>query len=171
MAKDDAFKRIQKKVQKQFELKEEHQSVQDPERFRFIGRFQEGLAPALKQFASTGEKDNGLYGFIDTLGNEVIPFQYHNAKTFSEGLAAVAIFEKTIPTQKEKPDDLFGALLDIFSSKPPPSNSGIQYGFIDQSGNIIIPFQFQDAKPFQNGQANVKQDGEWFLINMEGERV
>ncbi len=173
MSKDDTFKRIQKKVQKSFELKDEHQSIQNPERFRFIGTFQDGLAPALKEFSSTNALDNGLYGYIDTKGNEVIPFQYHNAKAFSEGLAAVAIFEKVISPQKEKPDDLFGALLGLFSQKSnlSPSNSGIKYGFINQTGATKIPFQFQDAKSFLNGQAEVKQNGEWFWINKEGKRV
>jgi KWG protein len=45
------------------------------------GDFSQGIAPA---------KQKGKWGFIDTKGKVVIPFQYVKADSFSEGLAAVA---------------------------------------------------------------------------------
>lgn len=50
------------------------------------GSFSEGLAPV---------KQNGKWGYIDTEGNVVIPFQYEMAYIFREGLAVVAANPQT----------------------------------------------------------------------------
>ncbi len=51
-------------------------------KFKLVGRFSEGLAPA-----STGN----LYGIIDTLGKYIIPERYEDLRSFSEGLAVFAL--------------------------------------------------------------------------------
>ncbi len=51
------------------------------------GDFLQGLAPV---------KQKGKWGFIDTKGKVVLPFQYVRANSFSEGLAAVVTVNKEL---------------------------------------------------------------------------
>lgn len=44
-------------------------------------------------------------------------------------------------------------------------------GYIDRLGNTVIPPRFQDAFPFRNGVAAVRQNGLWGAINLNGELV
>ncbi|MES2775006.1 MAG: WG repeat-containing protein [Bacteroidota bacterium] len=68
--------------------------------------FYEGRAAVMK---------NGLWGFIDAAGREVIPFEFPEAKRyrFNKGLIAV--------------------------------KKGVLYGVIDKTGKTVLPFDFQDA--------------------------
>jgi WG containing repeat len=77
---------------------------------------------------------NGLFGFINTSGEEVIQCKYIHANDFSEGLASVSIgiqeiTESTIWIKDEK------------------------YGAIDKKGQKIIPFKFREIARFKNGIA------------------
>jgi hypothetical protein len=44
-------------------------------------------------------------------------------------------------------------------------------GYVDTDFNVAIPFQFEDARPFHNGLAPVKQGGKWGFINKQGSMV
>lgn len=46
-----------------------------------------------------------------------------------------------------------------------------RWGFVDDYGKTVIGYKFEDAKSFSDGLAAVKNDGEWFYINTEGEEV
>ena len=87
---------------------------------------------------------NGLYGFIDTMGNTVIDCRYRTASGFSEGLAVV--------------------IIDFDSS-----NYG--YGFIDKQGNISIPAEFEYAQTFQEGYAIVRKYDRYGMIDKKGNEV
>lgn len=79
-------------------------------------------------------------------------------KGFSEGFAPIAIGEEK---------DIFGNLINQ------------KWGYINTQGEIIIPYQFKDAKSFSNGFATVKvpyQDKyiktyKWTFINQSGKVV
>lgn len=45
------------------------------------------------------------------------------------------------------------------------------YGYIDNKGNVIIDFIYDDAIPFYHGVAIVKKDGVEYLIDKSGNRV
>ena len=72
--------------------------------------FSEGLAAV---------KENGKWGYVDTDGSTVIPFQYDMAWPFSEGLAIVATLAQT---------EYEGQALDVY-----------RLGFVDRAGNYT-PF-------------------------------
>jgi hypothetical protein len=67
------------------------------------------------------------FGFIDTGGGVVVPFDYNDAATFHEGFAAV---KKTIDNVQ-------------------------LWGYIDTQGNPITPFKYSDARDFSEGFAAV----------------
>lgn len=46
-----------------------------------------------------------------------------------------------------------------------------KYGFIDNNGNTIIDFKFDNARNFANGLAPVKVKDKWGFINIKGEFV
>ncbi len=54
-------------------------------KYDYVGSFNNGLAKV---------KFNKKWGFIDTLGVEVVPIIYHEVTTFSDGLAKVRVNEK-----------------------------------------------------------------------------
>jgi hypothetical protein len=102
-------------------------------------KFSEGLAPY---------HENGLWGFIDTIGNIIIPAKYLNVGTFSEGLVSVA-------------------------SK---INGQIKQGFIDKNENPIIDFVFDPLyflPYFKNGIAIVWRlnERQWRYIDKSGNLI
>ena len=43
-----------------------------------------------------------------------------------------------------------------------------KWGYINTSGELVIPLQFELARPFSEGLAAVKQDGKWGFIDQTG---
>ncbi|MCL2812670.1 MAG: WG repeat-containing protein, partial [Clostridia bacterium] len=57
----------------------------------------DGIAPFSEGFAQVGRDERyryGVHGFVDTAGKEVVPCIFEDARSFSEGLAAVLVDEK-----------------------------------------------------------------------------
>jgi len=91
----------------------------------------------------------GKFGFIDTLGNEVIKCKYDYAKDFHEGYAAVykGDFDKHGYPTKGK------------------------WAYIDKTGTITIDYKYKDAKDFHGGLAPVKYGKKYGYINKKAELV
>lgn len=85
-----------------------------------------------------------LYGYFDTNGTLVVPFQYRAASTFNEGLAVVAVD------------------LDSFS---------VAYGYIDKTGRMVIPANYQYCYPFFEGYAVVKDYDRYGFIDHNNKEV
>lgn len=118
--------------------------------------FSEGLAAINKGSSYVGK---GKWGYIDKTGKEVITIKYHEAGNFSEGLAVVKAAE-----------DSPGTLIDItgneiFTDKAKPLVSyseGLamscidnKCGFINKTGEIVIPFKYDFSYGFMDGLAPV----------------
>ncbi|MBR0572921.1 MULTISPECIES: WG repeat-containing protein [Pasteurellaceae] len=90
---------------------------------------------------SLARKD-GHYGFINSNGEIIIPFEYIRAKPFMKnGLALV-------------------------------KKRGGKYGFINKKGKFVIQPQYDKAVSFsENGLAAVRKEGGWGFINSKGEEV
>ena len=88
-------------------------------------------------------KRNNLWGYIDATGKTIVPHEFDSAQEFSEGLAVVT----------------FG------------TEGVIKYGFVGKDGKLKIPATYQVATSFDGGRAYVCQDGIWFYIDKEGNRV
>lgn len=52
-----------------------------------------------------------------------------------------------------------------------PVVKGGCYGYIDIKGQTIIPFIYDDANPFQEGKAKVKQNGLEYFIDISGKKI
>jgi hypothetical protein len=92
--------------------------------------------------------ENGKYGYTNNDGKIIIAPIYAYAHEFSEGLAAVNLYDA---------EDGFG--------------SYVAWGFIDSTGKVIIPFKYMNANLFSEGLAGVMLDRRWGFINAKGEEV
>lgn len=123
--------------------------------FYFPRPFSEGLAAITISGKEKGGEDRGKIGYIDETGQLVIKPEFEDsdneeseeAKTFSEGLAAVAIVK----------------------------DGSYKHGYIDKTGKVVIPFQYDEVHPFSEGLAVVAKitDENWqfAFINQKGEKV
>lgn len=117
-------------------------------------------------------------GFVDQTGNIVIPLQYFEVGSFSDGLAAVSakdedgfskwgFIDKTgkmvIPARYEVVND--------FSEGVAPVSNGEYWEYIDKTGKTAIPMQFDFARSFNNGIAFVEKDGHEAIIDRTGKFI
>ncbi|HEU4719450.1 MAG TPA: WG repeat-containing protein [Bacteroidia bacterium] len=103
---------------------------------------------------------NGLWGYIDKTGKEVIPRQFISAKSFgAEGLAPAALSPRKANA--------------VSDDQQAYENDGINYfGYIDTKGNWVIKPQYTYAGVFSDGLADVAVDfGKRGYINASGNFV
>jgi len=108
-----------------------------------IESFHNGLARVSKKL----DKDNYKTGYINKLGEEVIPLNYTSDRGFFvEGFAPV------IPIDSAK-------------------SRLICLGFIDTTGKPITPFKYSQVEYFKNGVARVHVRNHYGFINYEGKEI
>jgi hypothetical protein len=91
------------------------------------------------------------YGYLDSVLNLVVPIEYNVSYGFTNGYAAV---------------NIGGAFNQYYTVE------GGKWGFIDKSGKVIVPVQYDKVESFNAaGIAKVTLNGEEFTINTKGERV
>lgn len=138
----------------------------DPEGKIQITPVYQAAGPFSQELASVAV-DN-LIGFIDKTGKIVISPQYLAAGSFSEDLAPVAMVNTIIETEHSTsniPDNTFTSKGD------PLKERSLIWGYIDKTGKVVIPIQYEDAHPFKMGLAAVKKDDKWGYINKSGKFV
>lgn len=112
------------------------------------------------------------YGFMDTSGKVIVPPKYDIASGFSEGLAKVGY---------TSPGDVMELAPGITVI-----DTITQLGFIDKSGNLVIPMIYEDVSSttiiwnestgtpksgFSEGLISVKKAGKWGVIDKQGNTV
>lgn len=98
--------------------------------------------------------NGGAWRLIDTADNRLTTSKYLAIGSFSDGRARVVVADSLqLKLKRFKPVS--------------PLRAGL-YGFIDTAGNDIIPPVFEDAAPFSEGLAWVKEKGMWGAINPSG---
>jgi len=115
-------------------------------------------------------EENGRHGYIDASGRIVIPPQFDDAWSFSEGLAPVLVGDKwgfidetgTIviaPQFFEVMPFREGVALVGAFFQPGPINARVgNYGYINKTGRFVIPPQFGVAFGFSNGLARIQTE-------------
>jgi len=123
-----------------------------------IGSFRENRLAVMR---------DGLWGFVNNEGLEVIPCRFREVSDFHEGLAAVKLgrfwgfIDKlghvVIDFQYRRAGNFCNQLAWVETDK------GI--GFITPNNKMDIPAQFEQAFDFDRGVARVKMGGKWGLID------
>lgn len=135
------------------------------EKYDELHNFHEGLARVCK---------NGKYGFIDKLGNEIIPCKYDYANDFEKGISIVEIDEKRGGIN-QRGKMVIPCIYDYITSFEKDSltvaSINDKSGIIDLNGNVIIPFNYEDCGNFCEGLAYVRKDGLLGFVNKKGELV
>lgn len=137
-----------------------------PLKYDFANPFSEGLA-RVNEF--------GKEGFINTEGKVIIPLKYDSVKPFGEGLALVGsgnnpyhFIDKEGNTVFSLPDSLSGG---VFNEGLAMVTNGYRYGYIDKTGKIIIPLDYEFTIQFSEGLAAVKKNKKWGFIDKNGHTV
>lgn len=117
-----------------------------------------------------------VYGYIDTTGKEVIPIQYDQASSFSEGVARVSKVGKGYGFIDKSGKEIIPLK---FSSANFPEEGFItveikdrKWGLFNTKGKEIVPPKYRDISDFQEGRAAILSESyQWGFINEKGEEV
>lgn len=116
--------------------------------FERVNPFSEGLASV-----SDGEK----YGFIDTTGKLVIPMKYEMLSESEPDINKSFLYDR-----RGINSGPFGAV--YFSQGLCAVNENGKYGFIDKTGNFVIPPQFDEPSNFYEDVATCKIGNYYYII-------
>jgi hypothetical protein len=100
----------------------------------------------------------GKTGFMDRTGKIVIEPQFEDAEDFSEGLAPVKVrSDETTWCPRE----------------PSGSRKGftMKWGYVDKTGKLVVPAQYESAEPFSEGLAAINNCDEGFFIDRTGKKL
>lgn len=143
--------------------------------YDFVDEFKEGLAEV-----RIGGVETGKHGFINEIGDLVVPVKYDRVWDFSEGLAVVMIKDKqgmekegiidktgkfVIPLQYNG----FGSFSEGLASG---FNSNGKVVFIDKTGKVVISTKYDYTRGFSEGLASVSlKNGKEGFIDKTGKLV
>lgn len=132
--------------------------------YDYIQSFHDGLAVVSKD-----EK----YGYINLVGEEVIPCKYDEARWFSDDFAAVNKDGKwgfinkkgneKIPFTYDKVESFSNGLAAVMKNE--------KWGFVDKEGILAIPCIYDYAYSFSEDLACIEKDGKWGFIDPKGNIV
>ena len=136
-------------------------------RYRYIEEFKNGMALAYSEG----------YGYIDHNGNEVIKCIHSDVK---QGTAISVFLKKDNKWALYSPDgrnmtgyiyDDAGEFENGLSAVSIESDGNKKYGYVNDSGDIIIPMIYSQAQKFKYGKAIVSQGFAHGIIDIEGNVV
>ncbi|MEU7762021.1 WG repeat-containing protein [Micromonospora aurantiaca (nom. illeg.)] len=127
----------------------------------------------------TFDEEQELWGYADADGEMVIAHRYAEAQPFQEGLAWV-----------RRPEASRWALIDTSGAALIEANNGYRavvpfsdglswvsmdgkgrWMAVDRMNIVKIPPGYEEARPFRNGLAAVRQNGGWGAVDLTGEVV
>ena len=163
----------------------EHGDVIIKPQYDIAHRFSEGIALVgnKRKPRDTGFFPNG-YGYINAKGEIIVPLEYDRAYSFTEGLGLTLKRENPYASEGEGSWIFFDRhgfeALSLPYDRVGYFSEGLapfaidwlrDWGYLDRSGNVIIPRAYAYAEAFIGGIAAVHIDGKWGLINVDGELV
>ena len=130
---------------------------------------------------------SGRHGFINKLGEVVIPLKYDDASYFSDNIAPVKMSGKwgaidrsgteiiplkydAISYENDKVDD--GIIYMGFREGMLSVKLNGKWGYVNQYGVEVIPMLFDEvATFFRGGMASVRLNDKWGYVNLSGDIV
>jgi len=131
--------------------------------------FSEGLTPFV-------DPSNDRIGYLNLKGEVVIPPQFYSARPFKESVAFVGtqnghVLIDTTGTIIARNFVALRGNYSNFSNNRAAVQKEFNYGYIDKSGQFVIPAVYDAARDFSEGLAAVKKDGKWGFINTSGQTM
>lgn len=125
---------------------------------------------------------NGKWGFVTTANwteENIYPYVdivLNSQKYCTLNGRSVVADEKgyyIIETEEFNPvsANVYEEIKAFESNQPTAYRTGNKWGFITTEGEVHIEAMYEDAKPFVNGYAAVKQDGKWGYINSQNQMI
>ena len=117
----------------------------------------------------------GLKGFVNEFGIEIIPCKYDDAYDFNEGLARVKlngkygfvdkIGKEIIPLKYDYANSFSEGLACVKLND--------KYGFVDKTGKEVIPLKYDDLANhyFKGSRVKVRLNDKWFYIDKNGNKI
>ena len=137
--------------------------------FEDIGMYSGGYAAA---------KTNGSWGVIDLSTNWLIPPEYDEiiqdelGRCYAQGAVFVRTGDRVyLIVNGNRIEDVYEDARPFTSEGYAAVKKNGKWGFIDKAGNVVIPFNFDDALSFGQHLAAVKQGDYWGYISIYGHVV
>lgn len=137
----------------------EQGSVLTSKPFDFIGTYSQGRAIYQESDSESGDV---LYGYLDRDGGILVPAEYQSATDFEDGVSVVQTKEGQYQLMARDTDILYkypydyvgqyGEGMLAFQEEGDP-----KYGFINKSGKVLIPPNFDSVQPFSEGRAVISK--------------
>lgn len=120
------------------------------------------------------ESDYYEYGIINMFGVEILPCDYREISSFSDGLARVEKGMKSglINTSgKAVVPCVYDNIDNKFHDGLARVEKDNKYGFVNKSGKEVVPCVYDSVFDFYNGIAFVEKDNKHGIVNKFGEEV
>ena len=152
-------------------------------RFDDVRGFTEGLAPVLSRSGNVNG-EGGVFGslaltlkwgYIDTVGNVVVPLKYAEVYPFAEGMAAVKAEGKWGFVDRTTGKEVVSVKYDnVKSFKGGLASVGLngKMGFINKTGEETVPLIYNGSRcRFSDGLAAMSMNGKWGFVDTVGRVV
>ena len=116
---------------------------------------------------------DGMYGFINKDGEEIIPCKYEDADNIPDGLIRVKSAEGW-GFVNENGEEIISCKYEdagAFSDGLAKVKSTEGCGFVNKNGEEIISCKYEDADDFFDGLARVQSKEGWGFVNKNGEEI
>lgn len=119
---------------------------------------------------------NGLYGYLDRKGREIVPLRLEQAAPFQDGFACMfepqamqfgIIDADGMPVSGFRYDECDAGFHDGRARV----RRGARWGFVDREGELVLPLVYDHAEAFSEGLALVEEAGLKAYIDTTGRRV
>jgi len=120
----------------------------------------------------TVAKRDGRMGCLDEKGNIAVPFEFDTITPFSDGLAYVTsgannhgYVDKTGKFIVKYGD--FTYMANSFSSGLAWVEKSGKYGYIDTTGELVVPCVYDEVKDFKESLAVARKGDKWAILEIE----
>lgn len=117
--------------------------------------------------------ENGMWGFVNSLGKEIIPLKYDYASSFRNGLSEV-VLKGRFGLVTDKGKEIIAPkynFIGTFSEGLVDVVLNGKKGYVDSTGIEIVPPKYDGATRFSEGMAEISLNNKYGFINKKGEEI
>ena len=120
--------------------------------------------------AAISDIDNYKGGMARVRKNKAISWVDKNGNTKSSETQNTNVKSNTDSRVNNTPENIASIPVNRFTTLQPRQQDG-KWGFVDDKNVTMITYSFDEVRPFLEGLAGVRINGEWGFINLGGELV